>query len=213
MSVAVVDNAAAAVPDSLAGWHACAADLRSRQTEQEAERAHLATRRQMLALAAATGDGRAQKKIEQLVAREQILAVNAVSLNQALERATAEIAAQEATILAEGRTKAIAALDARLAARLVLVAEIEQRLSEIVPLLTSLGRETHAVTAGHLALGASRTSLPPLATEAIGGRLAEFMAGIGFADWLPLARPEIRPALDSWIDAERTAQMSYVIAA
>lgn len=209
MSVAVADKAALALPTDLAGWQACAADLRARQSAQIAEQAHLATRRQMLALAAATGDGRARKQIEQLAARQQALDLGAASTVQALERAAVEIAAAEAELIAKDRTRALTDHGKCLVDRLALVETIEQRLREIAPLLVELHAATRAVALSHLALGGERGALPPLAPETVGGRLSEFMAGIGFAEWLPLARPEIRPALTSWVAAESLAQESY----
>jgi len=196
----------------LAGWLACAADLRSKQATLVAERAHLVTRRQMLALAAATGDSRAQKQIEQCAAREQALDLSTTSVAQALEHADLEIAAAEAALAMQVRVEAANDHERRLEARLVLVATIEERLQEIAPLLTTLGEATRAVTESHLALGGICRALPPLAPEAVGGRLSEFMVSLGFADWLPLARPEIRPALTSWVDAEALAQESYGVA-
>jgi hypothetical protein len=196
-------------PTDLAGWLACAADLRLKQATLAAERTHLATRRQMLALAAATGDSRAQKRIEQLAAQWQALDLSTISAAQALEHADLEIAAAEAALAARERTEAVKNHQQQLTARLALVATIEGRLQEIAPLLNALGETTRALTENHLALGGLRSTVPPLAPEAVGGRLSEFMVGLGFADWLPLARPEIRPALVSWIDAEALAQESY----
>lgn len=201
----------AGVPGDLAGWLACAADLRAKQIDQAAERADLGVRRQVLALAAATGDGRAQKRIEQLAARGAALDLSAANLAAALERAGSEIAAAEADLAREARTEALAQHEQRRTDRLGLVAAIEQRLQEMAPLLDALGHSTRELIASHAALGGASTPLPPLASEAVGGRLAEFMTGIGFADWLPLARPEIRPALASWLEAEAAAQESYAI--
>lgn len=212
MSSAAAEKVTGAVPANLAGWRACAAGLCAKQAEQAAERTDLATRRQMLALAAATGDSRAQKRIEQLAMREQALDISAANVAQALERAEREITAAEAALIAEDRVAALELHAQRLTARLALVAAIEQRLQELTPLLASLGIATRDLTQSHLALGGASASLPPLATEAVGGRLAEFMTGIGFADWLPLARPEIRPALASWLEAETTAQGNYIVA-
>ncbi len=213
MSAVVELESAGTVPTDLAGWHACATKLRNRQVEQADERDHLATRRQMFVLAAATGDGRAQKRIEQLAAREQALNLESLNLSQALARAESEIATGEASLVREDRIGALQQHEARLAARLMLVAAIERHLHEMTPLLAALGEATRDVAQSHLALGGTPTSLPALAAEMVGGRLAEFMSGIGFADWLPLARPEIRPALVSWSEAEASAQESYGITA
>ena len=171
----------------------------------------LATRRQMFVLPAATGDGRAQKRIEQLAAREQALDLESLNLSQALDRAESEIAAGEASLVREDRIDALQRHDARLADRLTLVAAIERHLHEMTPLLAALGEATRDVAQSHLALGGTPAALPALASEMVGGRLAEFMTGIGFADWLPLARPEIRPPLASWAEAEAEAQEDYAI--
>lgn len=213
MSAAAEDRIAVTVPTDLAGWRACAADLRGRQASQADERAQLATRRQTFVLAAATGDGRAQKRIEQLAAREQALNLESANLAQALERAEAEIAAAEALLVTQDRAKALITYDQKLAARLTLVAAVERQLREMTPMLAALGEATRDVVQSHLALGGAPSSLPVLAPEVVGGRLAEFMTGIGFADWLPLARPEIRPAMASWAEMEALAQESYRLAA
>jgi hypothetical protein len=212
---AIVGEKPAAIPGSLpgdlAGWLACAADLRTKQSEQASERAHLATRRQLLALAAATGDARAQKRIEQLAAREQALDLSAANFAEALQRTGTEIAAAEAALVARARAEALAQYDQRCQDRLALIGAMEQRLLEMAPLLRALSDSTRELIESHAALGGKSVPLPPLASEAVGGRLAEFMTGIGFADWLPLARPEIRPALASWSEAESAAQQSYAI--
>jgi hypothetical protein len=202
---------AASLPGDLAGWLACAADLRAKQSAQASERAHLVTRRQMLALAAATGDGRAEKRIEQLAAREQALDLSAANVAEALQRTETEIAAAEAALAAQARSAALAQYDQRCQDRLALVATLEQRLLEMAPLLRALSDSTRELIESHAALGGKSPPLPSLASEAVGGRLAEFMTGIGFADWLPLARPEIRPALASWLKAEAVAQETYAI--
>lgn len=212
MSTATNQSVMGATPIDLAGWRACAADLHKRQAQQADERGALAERRQMFVLAAARGDTRAQKRIEQLAGRELVLDLESQNLSQALARAQAEIAAAEALQQREDRADAVRQHEAHLAARLNLVADIERHLREISPKLAALSEATRDVMLGHLALGGTPASLPTLASETVGGRLAEFMTGIGFADWLPLARPEIRPAMKSWAEAEAAAQESYRIA-
>ncbi|MDY0872518.1 hypothetical protein [Dongia rigui] len=214
MSALVAEKAGvkpADVPRDLAGWLSCAADLRAKQADQAAERADIAMRRQVLALAAATGDGRAQKRVEQLAARVQALDLSAANVAAALEHAGTAIAAAEADLAREARIEALARHEKRRTERLALIATIEQRLQEMAPLLDALGHSTHDLVASHAGLGGAAAPLPPLAFEAVGGRLAEFMTGIGFAQWLPLARPEIRPPLASWLEAEAAAQESYAI--
>jgi hypothetical protein len=214
MSQAVNDRSApGALPASPAEWRACAANLRARQAENDAERTRLAKQREALGLAAATGDGRAQKRVQMLAGREQALALDAMNIAQGLAHAEITIARNAADQATLERREAILHHQAMLASRLSLIAEIERALRSVTPLLAQLAAATHRIEESHLALGGERPTLPPLAQEAVGGRLAEFMTGIGFASWLPLARPEIRPAIQSWAEAERAAQASYALPA
>jgi hypothetical protein len=192
-----------------ADWHGCAADLAGKQTANEAERAGIATERQSLALAAATGDASARKRLARLAARERSLDLDAASIEHGLALAREGIAAADAQRATEARQHAIAEHNERLEERLEVVAKIEQAVRDIVPLLDALDDLGSRIAASHAALGGKRPLLPPLAQEAVGGRLAEFLAGIGFADWLPVTRPEIRPAIASWNAAEDAAQAGY----
>lgn len=202
-----------ALPASLAEWRACAAQLLARQVENAAERARLTKQREALALAAATGDGRAQKRVQMLAGREQALAQDATTIAQGLAQADIAIARNAADQADIDRQEAIRRHQAKMDSRLSLIAEIELALRSLPPLLAELAEATREIEESHLALGGERLTLPPLAQEAVGGRLAEFMTGIGFAAWLPLARPEIRPAIQSWAEAERKAQASYALPA
>ncbi len=127
--------------------------------------------------------------------------------------AAQEIEAEEGRAAAKARAVAVKAHHARLEKRLALVEEIEQRLRAVTPLMAQLATHSGEIEQAHAALGGVRPFLPPLAQDAVGGRLAEFMTGCGFADWLPLARPEFRPALDSWAKAERESQEAYRLVA
>lgn len=198
-----------AQPATLAGWRECEADLRRRHRANDAERAGIAARRQESALAAARGDLGAQKRITRLAARETDLLLTAASLDQGLAVAAQEIGVLEVHAAQAMRAAGVAQLDEKLTARLTLVAEIEKRIREMAPLLDRLADMTGEIEQAHALLGGRRHILPPLAQEAVGGRLAEFMAGSGFGAWLPLARPEFRPALASWAAAEQGIQESY----
>lgn len=200
-------------PATLDGWRQCAADLQQRQHANHGERQQLAQKRQAWALAAARGDTTAQRQIARLADREVSLQLVATSLDQGLAVAAQEIGSREALVAQENREAAIVAFRGKLSARLALVATIEQQIRDIAPLLGELATVTAEIEETHASLGGERSVLPPLAQESVGGRLAEFMAGRGFADWLPVARPEIRPAIGSWIEAEQAAQKSYQLPA
>jgi len=133
----------------------------------------------------------------------------AASLAQGLAVVAQEISTAEAGAAQHARGAELAQYAQLLTRRLTLIDEIEQRVRALAPLLAKLGDLTAEIEATHVALGGTRPILPPLAQEAVGGRLAEFMAGSGFAGWLPLPRPEIRPALASFATAERDVQEAY----
>ena len=210
MSAPQVRSAAAeAHPSMSADWRGCASDLAFRQAANEAERAGIAAERQSLALAAATGDASARKRLARLAARERSLDLDAANIEHGLVLAREGIAATDAQRAAAARQHAIAEHNERLEERLEVVAKIEQAVRAIVPLLGALDDLGGRIAASHAALGGKRPTLPPLAQETVGGRLAEFMAGVGFADWLPVTRPEIRPAIASWKAAEDAVQAGY----
>lgn len=200
-------------PITLEGWHQCAADLQRRHQANHVERDRIVQKRQASALAAARGDGTAQKEIARLAERDANLHLIASSLEQGLAIATQEIDSCEAQVAQENRLDDLAAFQEKLAARLVLVADIEAHVRIMAPLLKRLAAITTEIEREHAVLGGARPILPPLAQETVGGRLAEFMAGCGFADWLPVVRPEIRPAIASWLDAEQIVQQSYQLTA
>nr|WP_298688980.1 hypothetical protein [uncultured Dongia sp.] len=204
---------AATMPESLIDWRACAADLHQKQQENSAEANRLALLRQELALPAARGDMTARKRIARLAAEENGLQLCAASLTQGLAVVAQEISTAEAGAAEDARSAELAQYAQQLTHRLTLIDEIERRVRAIAPLLARLGDLTTEIETAHAALGGARPILPPLAQEAVGGRLAEFMAGGGFAAWLPLPRPEIRPALASWVAAERDVQEAYQLPA
>lgn len=201
--------AGARLPATLEGWRQCAADLQQRQQANDAERQRLTRKRQESALAAARGDTVAQRQIARLAEREASLDLAAASLDQGMAVAAQEIGSWEARVVHENRETGIAAFRDKLTGRLALVAVIERQVRDIAPLLDQLATITAEIAEAHAALGGARSVLPPLARESVGGRLAEFMAGCGFADWLPVARPEVRPAIRSWLEAEQVVQQSY----
>ncbi|WP_374656110.1 hypothetical protein [Dongia sp.] len=209
MKGATGNNMRQPTPRTLAEWRQCAAGLVSKQGEIEVERASLAGQRQELALAAATGDKQAQMRIAQVAVQEHALEFDRATIAEGLVRAGEEIAAGEARLATSARQQAVARHGDLLEKRLVLVEAIEQAVRSVAPQLTALAELTLEIEGSHAQLGGSRATLPPLAQENVGGRLAEFMAGQGFAAWLPLARPEVRPALGSWIAAEKDAQTHY----
>ncbi len=198
-----------AIPASLDEWRQCVADLMQRQARNIGDREQLAQQRRGLDLSAARGDPRAQRKVAQYSTQDAVLADEARNIEAALERGHREIAAAEATAAAVARATARDRYRRHLDDRLALVAGIEDALRQIVPQLSALEAATRDIEASHQALGGARATLPPLAAEAVGGRLAEFMAGIGFSHFLPIARPEIRPAIASWVEAEALAQRNY----
>ena len=200
-------------PATLEGWRQCAADLQQRHQANDAERQRLARKRQESALAAARGDTAAQRQISRLAEREASLALVATSLGQGMAVAAQEIGSWEARAVHENRQAGIAALRDKLAERLALVAVIERQVRDIAPLLDQLAAITAEIDQAHASLGGARPVLPPLTRESVGGRLAEFMAGCGFADWLPVVRPEVRPAIGSWLEAERIVQQYYQLQA
>lgn len=202
-----------ALPASLADWRICVAHLQQKQGDIDRARARLAAQRQDLSLAAATGDSRAQKRVALLAGQEQALELDAANISHGLAQANAEIAAGEASHADAERRQAVIRHNEMLEGRLLIVAAIEQGLQSITPLLANLAALTHEIEESYIACGGGRPTLPPLALEAAGGRLAEFMTGSGFAAWLPLARPEFRPALESWAEAERVAQACYLLPA
>ena len=206
-------NAPMKPPVTLEGWQQCAADLQRRHQANDAERGQIVRKREESALAAAQGDTNAQKQIAKLAGREAGLNLISASLSQGLAIAAQEIGAREAQIVQENRLADLAGFREKLAARLVLVTEIESQVRDMAPLLQRLAAMTAEIEQTYNSLGGVRLTLPPLAQEAVGGRLAEFMAGSGFAEWLPVVRPEIRPAITSWSEAEQVVQQSYQFAA
>jgi hypothetical protein len=209
MNMSITGTDAAPMPETLVGWRACAADLCQKQQENAAEADRLALLRQELALPAACGDMAARKRVARLAADERALQLCAANLTQGLAIVAQEISTAEAGAAEDARGAELQQYHLQLAHRLTLIDEIEQRVRALAPLLARLGDLTAEIEAAHAALGGVRPILPPLAQEAVGGRLAEFMAGSGFAAWLPLPRPEIRPALASWVAAERHVQETY----
>lgn len=204
--------AAAPLPTTLEGWRTCEAELRKSREKAENEGHGLARQRQDAALAAARGDAAAQRRIARLVDREGSLRLTVANLDQGLLVAAQAIGTLEARGHQDARAADLSSYQGKLADRLALVAGIERSFRDIAPLLNQLAVKTREIDETHLALGGARPILPPLAQEAVGGRLAEFLAGCGFGDWLPVLRPEVRPAITSWHEAEQAVQDSYRLA-
>ncbi|MBK8159436.1 MAG: hypothetical protein IPK59_11955 [Rhodospirillaceae bacterium] len=207
------DSGSGRTSSLLAGWRACEAELRQKQESNAAARDRVIQQRQESALAASRGDADAGKRMADLASEEAVLHLAAQCLDLGLRAVAQEIDAEEMRAAAKARARAVKAHGAKLAKRIALVEEIEQRLRAVTPLLAQLATLTGEIERAHAALGGARPFLPPLAQEAVGGRLAEFMTGCGFAAWLPLARPEFRPALGSWAKAEREIQETYRLTA
>lgn len=211
--MSAVASAGSKPPVTLDGWRQCAADLHRRHQALEAERTQIVGDRQNVALAAARGDAIAQRQIAKLAGREAHLHLVSTSLDHGLAVAAQEIDSHEAQAAQENREIALSKFRDKLDARLMLVGELESRILAMAPLLGQLAEITLEIGGLHASLGGTRHIIPPLAQEAVGGRLSEFMAGRGFADWLPVVRPEVRPAIASWLEAEQAVQQSYQIAA
>lgn len=162
------------------------------------------------ALKVALGDTAAQRGFEQMVSRGALLAAQATALSQAMAAADAAIAGAEASAAddrAAAERKAVLAL---LQQRLQAADEIEAMLRALLPKIVAygdLGTRIERCAATQI----GRTGfLPMLAQEAAAGRLAEFMAGLGFGAWLPLTRPETRPAIAALKETEEALQGPYL---
>jgi hypothetical protein len=199
----------AAPPVGLDAWRSCKAELDQRLQDNGAARDQVSRQRQHMLLAAARGNPDVQRQLQQLTERDGRLLMAATLTGEALALATREIAAAEAEGLGAARAEALAALDRQLRQRLVLVAEVERAIDALRLALEQLGAAGAEITERHHAIGGQRRFLPPLGQEAAGGRLAEYISGLGLDCWLPLPRPEARPPISSLVAAEAAAQESY----
>lgn len=164
-----------------------------------------------LALAAALGDQAGKRGLDRLLARGGEIEAQIAALDAALAAAEAErLAAAAAQAAAERRIDA-QHLQRLLAERLEMAAVIDGDLRGLRGRLARFAAIGAEISARHGALSGARLREDPLRAEAMGGRLAEVMVGLGFDAWLPLARPEIRPPQDSLRAAESIAQRAYAI--
>lgn len=192
-----------------ATWHERAAQLRARRAATDRELQSLETARQTEVLAAMLGDTAAQRRLDRARDRGALLADQAAALDQAVALAEAEIARLDAAMAEAAAAAERDRLADLLAARLAVVAKIEQALRDLLTALRQVEALGSEIDRHHAALGGARQVLPPLAPEATGGRLAEFMAGLGYGDFLPLPRPESRAPIASIAAAEEAAQSVY----
>jgi hypothetical protein len=174
------------------------------------------------ALRAALGDAAARTEAAAALARSALLAAEAAALDRAIasDAAAGEAAAARAATIA--RRRAAEAILAQLIERVRVAGEVERlarRLFDRMEHLGRLGRSidlaVEAATDGKGGGAALDGEIPerrfqaPLGGAAIGGRLAEFMAGLGFDAFLPLPRPETRAPIDALRAAEAAAQEPY----
>lgn len=161
------------------------------------------------ALAAALADGPARRGLDRLIARGGELAAQIAALDVAIVSAEANEAAAGAAEAVVARRIVLDELRRQLAERLELATTIDTELQGLKMRLSRYLALSAEIVASHSALTGGRLRDDPLLPEAIGGRLAEVMAGLGFDAWLPLARPEIRAAQQSLRAAETVAQRAY----
>ncbi|TDQ82513.1 hypothetical protein A8950_2336 [Dongia mobilis] len=175
------------------------------------------------ALRAALGDAAARTLTEAALAKAALLAAEAAALDRAIaaDRAAGEAAAARTAAIA-GR-RAAKMVEAQLAERLRVAGEVERLARRLFAQVERLGGLGAAIddaidgNAGAQRLGAAalegeipaRRFQAPLGMAATGGRLAEFMAGLGFDAFLPLPRPETRAPIDALRAAEASAQEPY----
>jgi hypothetical protein len=205
MSGAIIDGGSVAALREKAG------QLLARRAEIAGEIGENAQQRQTQALKAALGDIQAKRGFDRILGRGAELAAQAAALDDALRAADTEIAVAEAEAARVMAQQMSMELTAHCAARLVLAGDIERRLQDLLPMVMRLGASASEIERRHRELGGVQRILTPLSPDAVAGRLAEFMAGLGYDAWLPLARPESRPALASLQAAEALAQVHYHI--
>jgi hypothetical protein len=159
-----------------------------------------------LALQAALGDQAAARRLTRHQARANSLASQLTALDAALAQAASNEEAAASASRAQQRADQKRHLDSLLHRRRDLSAEIDAALRRLALQIAALDAASAEIgSRGHDQRFAV-SAFNPLGREATGGRLAEFMAGIGFDAWLPLSRPEIRPAIADLAAAEQAAQ-------
>lgn len=180
--------------------------LAARRAEIAATFETLAGENRHLSLQAALGDRAAARRLTRQQTRANSLASQLTALDAALAQATSNQEAAASATRAQQRADQKRHLDSLLQRRRDLSAEIDAALRCLALQITALD----AAAAEIGSLGPDQrfavSAFNPLGREATGGRLAEFMAGIGFDAWLPLSRPEVRPAIADLAAAEQAAQ-------
>lgn len=194
------------------------AGLAARRADLTADITRHQTACDAAALRAALGDAAARPETEAALAKSALLAAEAAALDRAIaaDRAAGEAAAARAAAIA-GR-RAAEMVEAQLAERLRVAGEVERlarRLFAQVERLGGLGAAIDDAIDGKFGAAQLDGEIParrfqaPLGAAAIGGRLAEFMAGLGFDAFLPLPRPETRAPIDALRAAEAAEQEPY----
>lgn len=192
MSEAILNNAA----DTLA----------ARRGEIAAALDTLAGENHNLALQAALGDRAASRRLTRHQARANGLTDQLAALDAALALAAGAHDAAATAAREEQRADQKRRLDGLLQRRRDLSVGIDASLRRLAVELAALDAAAAEIgSLGHDQRFAV-SAFNPLGREATGGRLAEFMAGIGYDAWLPLSRPEIRPAIADLAAAEQAAQ-------
>ncbi|WP_374374834.1 hypothetical protein [Dongia sp.] len=183
--------------------------LRQRRSEIVAELSDNGHQQQAQALKAALGDAQAKRGFERLLGRGAELAAQAAALDTAMLEIDATIMSAEAAAMQASHVRRTAELADLQRRRLLLAGEIDANLRKLLPLVARFINEASEIERRHQSLGGARLILAPLSAEMVKGRLAEFMAGLGYDAFLPLIRPEARPALMSLHEAEAAAQATY----
>jgi multidrug efflux pump subunit AcrA (membrane-fusion protein) len=194
----------------LARLKARASDLRDRRiavtlAQQENEAAS-----QAMALKSALDEATPPRGFEQVAGRAVLLAAQAAALDQALANADVEVGQAETMAEMDRQVAERRAVRANLEERLQLAGDIEAALRALLPKVAAFSALGSRIERCAGVLDGHARILPPLAPEAAGGRLAEFMAGLGFGAWLPLIRPETRPAIAALKEAEAALQRPYL---
>ncbi len=202
-------NERPAMPQSLAEWKLCAKDLEAKQQGNRAARQRVAEQREAVSLRAMRGDAAARRKLAELAGEAATLSREAEALEAGMRSSALAIAEAERAEAERARVAKLERYATLLSERLELVGRIEQFLIGLSPMLDALDDKSQQVEGFYQQLGGSPQLMAPLSRENIGGRLAEFIAGTGLGAWLPLAKPEIRPAISSLVDAEEAAQRRY----
>lgn len=192
------------------------ADLQEKVSFLRRRRAEIATelndncqQQQAQALKAALGDPQAKRGFDRILGRGAELAAQAAALDAAALDTDAAIMAAEVEEIRASNNRRAAELEDLRHRRLLLVGEVEGGLRQLLPLLARFIESANEIEQRHLALGGEHRIVAPLSAEAVKGRLAEFMAGLGYDTFLPLVRPEARRALTSLHAAEASAQAKY----